>query len=172
MKKSYLLIAIAGFSFACNQPEIEANSELIGDSTVVVSEMVAEGDSTHFGVFINEEGAISTEEFLAMIKGKDSLEVKIAAIATEACQKKGCWMKVETADGETMRIRFKDYGFFVPKNISGKEVIFSGKAYVETVSVEDLKHFAEDGGETEEAIAAITEPETKLTFMADGVLIK
>ncbi|MCB0803492.1 MAG: DUF4920 domain-containing protein [Flavobacteriales bacterium] len=134
--------------------------------------MAAEGDSTHFGALINDEGAVSTDEFLAMMEGKDSLEIKLAAVATEVCQKKGCWMKVETAEGETMRIRFKDYGFFVPKDLAGKEVVFSGKAYKETVSVEDLKHYAEDGGESEEAIAAITEPETSITFMADGVLIR
>ncbi|KAA3650995.1 MAG: DUF4920 domain-containing protein [Bacteroidetes bacterium] len=134
--------------------------------------MAAEGDSTHFGALINDEGAVSTDEFLAMMEGKDSLEIKLAAVATEVCQKKGCWMKVETAEGETMRIRFKDYGFFVPKDLAGKEVVFSGKAYKETVSVEDLKHYAEDGGESEEEIAAITEPETSITFMADGVLIR
>ena len=175
MKKSYLLIAIAGFTFSCSQPakEVEAEPvEEIQEQVEATVEMAAEGDSTHFGALINDEGAVSTDEFLAMMEGKDSLEIKLAAVATEVCQKKGCWMKVETAEGETMRIRFKDYGFFVPKDLAGKEVVFSGKAYKETVSVEDLKHYAEDGGESEEAIAAITEPETSITFMADGVLIR
>ncbi|MCE2790741.1 MAG: DUF4920 domain-containing protein [Saprospiraceae bacterium] len=46
-----------------------------------------------------------------------------------------------------------------------------GKAYRETTSVEDLKHFAEDEGKSAEEIAAITEPKTELKFMASGVMI-
>ena len=36
---------------------------------------------------------------------------------------------------------------------------------------EELKHYAEDDGQSEEEIAAITEPETKYLFMASGVIL-
>ena len=39
-------------------------------------------------------------------------------------------------------------------------------------SVEELKHYAEDAGETQEVIDAITEPEISLAFEAKGVIIK
>ena len=35
-------------------------------------------------------------------------------------------MKVETADGSLMRVTFKDYGFFVPMDIGGKEIVMEG----------------------------------------------
>jgi hypothetical protein len=70
-----------------------------------------------------------------------------------------------------MRIKFKDYGFFVPMDISGKNVIFEGLAFKDTTSVEDLKHYAMDGGQTEEEITAITEPEINTSFLADGVIV-
>ena len=47
-----------------------------------------------------------------------------------------------------------------------------GWAYREMVSVDELKHFAEDAGEPAEEIAKITKPEERITFMADGVLIE
>jgi len=71
-----------------------------------------------------------------------------------------------------MRITFRDYGFFVPKDASGKEVIIQGIAKKEVTSVEELRHYAEDAGESEEAIAAITEPEENIVFVADGVIIR
>ena len=80
-------------------------------------------------------------------------------------------MRVETGN-DTLFIKFKDYGFFVPLDASGKEVIVEGKAYVNKVSGADLKHYAEDAGKSEEEIAEITEPKIEYAFEANGVLIK
>jgi hypothetical protein len=85
---------------------------------------------------------------------------------------KGCWMKVRTTDGQTMRVTFRDYGFFVPKDIAGKQVVFEGTAQQSTTSVADLKHYAEDAGKSKEEIAKITQPEKAVTFVADGVIVK
>ena len=41
-----------------------------------------------------------------------------------------------------------------------------------SVSVEMLKHYAEDAGEPEDVIEAITEPEISIGFEAFGVIIK
>lgn len=181
MKKPILMLAAVGllFSTACNQTEKKAETESENKEEVVEAveeesseEMNQETDSVHFGQMIDAEGSLSIDEFAKEMKGKDSLNVKIAAVATDVCQKKGCWMKVQLADGSEMRIRFKDYGFFVPKDISGKEVVFDGIAFKEEISVDDLKHFAEDEGKSAEEIAAITEPEVKTSFVATGVLIK
>ena len=43
---------------------------------------------------------------------------------------------------------------------------------MDTVTVEMLRHFAEDAGESEKDILKITEPEYVLGFIADGVLIE
>ncbi|MGS0524729.1 DUF4920 domain-containing protein [Zobellia nedashkovskayae] len=60
----------------------------------------------------------------------------------------------------------------MPSDITGKEVIVNGYAYVGAMSVEDQKHYAKDGGEAESEIAKITEPKKTFGFEADGVLIK
>jgi len=186
MKKVHLAILIVSALIisACNQTnpnEINKNAdEVLGNDAVEASEnnadkiagMAAEGDSVYFGKIIEAGGAISIEEFVKRMEGEDTLYVKIEAIASEVCQKKGCWMKVETTEGKSMRIRFKDYGFFVPKDISGRSVVFEGIAFKDTISVEDLKHYAEDEGQSEEEIAEITEPEIKTSFLANGVLIR
>lgn len=71
-----------------------------------------------------------------------------------------------------MRVTFKDYGFFVPMDSKGSEVIMQGKAFADTVTVDMLKHYAEDAGKSTEEIEAITEPEVAIAFEATGVLVE
>lgn len=102
----------------------------------------------------------------------DTTQVKYTAIVEEVCQSKGCWMKLRLEDGTQAMVKFKDYAFFMPKDIAGKEVIVDGKAFVEEMSVEDQRHFAEDAGKSAEEIAAITLPKKTYSIEAAGVLIK
>ena len=81
-------------------------------------------------------------------------------------------MKLDLGNSKESMVRFKDYGFFVPLDADNKEVIVNGKAYVTKISVDELKHYAKDGGKSEEEIAAIIEPEFTYAFEADGVLMK
>lgn len=180
MKRIYLVICVLlAFAFqSCmntnqeNATSEETTTEESVEETAAEEATEEEGDGVHFGKVITEEDAKTTADLASMMESEDSVRVKIAATAVEVCQKKGCWMKVEIADGSMMRIRFKDYGFFVPTDISGKEVVFEGIAYRDTTTVDDLRHYAEDAGKSEEEIAAITEPEINTAFLADGVLIR
>ncbi len=82
-------------------------------------------------------------------------------------------MDVKMSDGTPMKVRFRDYGFFVPKQgLEGKQVVMQGRAKKDVTSVAMLQHYAEDAGKSKEEIATITEPEMSWTFEADGVLIK
>ena len=101
----------------------------------------------------------------------ENTNVKVEGEVESVCQAAGCWMKIKLADGKTMRVTFKDYGFFVPKDISGKKVIFEGTPSIKTTSVAELKHYAEDAGKSKEEIAKINEPKTELSFVANGVLV-
>jgi len=99
-------------------------------------------------------------------------DVKIEGQIISTCPMKGCWMKMNVHN-DTLLVRFKDYGFFVPKTGSeGKAVIINGKISVDTLSVGQLRHYAEDAGKTKSEISLITKPEITLSFLADGVIIK
>ncbi len=178
-----LLIALLPI-LACNSSaEKESNTENEGeemheDHNETGMQEMEEGEESaslpstgNFGAEITTDGAITPAEMMAMLADKDSVEVKVKGIAGAVCQRKGCWMTMPVGDGE-MRITFRDYGFFVPKDASGKEVIIQGIAKKEVTGVEELRHYAEDAGESEEAIAAITEPEEDIVFVADGVIIR
>ena len=99
-------------------------------------------------------------------------DIKIEGEILSSCPMKGCWMKIKS-EQDTILVRFKDYGFFVPKKgIEGDKAIVHGKMSVETLSIDLLRHYAEDAGKTEEEINDIKEPKVSFTFLADGVYIK
>lgn len=99
----------------------------------------------------------------------DSLEVVFTANVNSVCKKKGCWMKLALSDSLESMVRFKDYGFFVPKNLENNELIVHGYAYIEETSVEDLRHYAADEGKSDKEIEAIISPKRTLSFTANGV---
>ena len=80
-------------------------------------------------------------------------------------------MKLQQENGEGVMIRFKDYKFFMPKDIVGKEVVVDGAAKMTMTSVDDLKHYAEDAKKSKEEIEKITEPKKEIEFIAKGVLV-
>ena len=126
----------------------------------------------YFGDTLTPENAIPADQLLSKLIGKDSLQVKITGTIEEVCQKKGCWMNVSLGNGQSMKIRFKDYSFFVPKDANGKTAIFEGIAYNDTIPVNELKHYAEDEGKSKEEVEKITKPEISVSFEANGVIIK
>ncbi|QCX00833.1 DUF4920 domain-containing protein [Aggregatimonas sangjinii] len=128
-----------------------------------------------YGAEIDSDSTVATAEMgenYQVLKVTDTAQVKFAATVAEVCQAKGCWMKLKLDNGQQTMVRFKDYGFFMPLDIAGKEVIVNGKAFVEEMSVEDQRHYAKDAGKTAEEIAKITSPKKTYGFVADGVLVK
>ena len=100
----------------------------------------------------------------------DTIRVAIRGEVNEVCQAKGCWMTIAGGEqADEMMVKFKDYGFFVPKDISGREVGMFGRAYYQITPVDELRHYAEDAGKNDDEIAQITEPKRELRFLAEGV---
>ncbi|MGB3181858.1 MAG: DUF4920 domain-containing protein [Cyclobacteriaceae bacterium] len=124
---------------------------------------------SYYGDTIKTSGAIQAMDLVEELGKTDSREMTVRGTIKDVCQAKGCWMTVELGDGETMRVTFKDYGFFVPKDAAGKTVVFEGVAEKELVDVETQRHYAADAGQSEKEIESITEPKPEITFVAEGV---
>lgn len=111
------------------------------------------------------------QERFHLLEEGDSIQVKFRSSVNAVCKNKGCWMKLDMKGGDETMVKFKDYAFFVPRDIEGREIIVNGKAYVTEMSVGDQRHFAEDAGKSPEEVAAITQPKKTLSFLAEGVVI-
>lgn len=127
----------------------------------------------NFGTTITADNALAYDDLMDKMANTDSLSLKVTGKVKEVCQKKGCWMTLvsDKPGYPEMRVRFKDYAFFMPKDLSGKRVVIDGFALVEVTPVEVLRHYAEDAKKSPEEIAAIKEPKREVSFEAAGVLI-
>lgn len=167
--KNFLFFLLFGLMItSCANEASQANNE--GQET----DENTEEEAKNFGENIDAEGAISFDELMTQLAETDTAEVKLHARVSDVCQKKGCWMNLVDANNESSEpifVKFKDYGFFMPLDLAGSDVVVRGKVYTTETSVEELRHYAEDAGESEEAIAAITEPKQELNLMADGVVV-
>ena len=122
-----------------------------------------------FGENIENDKIMSKKELVSLYDNDSKFITKFEATVVDVCQMKGCWMRLDLGDNKKVMVNFKDYGFFVPKDISGKNVIVSGEACKKIISVDELKHYASDRGESEEKIASIDKPEIVYSLIANGV---
>jgi len=178
MKKLTLLLALPIVFSACgsggqNNGEDQQEQKMEGDSARVEKsdEEAQKFDSIYFGKKIDERDARPINEVISMMEDTMKLNAKVSGKVTSVCQKKGCWMKIDRSEGKDIRVTFKDYGFFVPKDLAGAEVVMNGRAYYDTVSVKALKHYAKDAGKPEAEIEKIDEPQPQVAYKATGVKV-
>jgi len=171
LKRIYLLIfVVASLIISCTPSTQNGTTDKTNASGESDTNALS---GKKFGAAITPDGAITYEALLAKMSDSDSVSAKVIADVEGVCQTKGCWMNIASKrEGiETMFVKFKDYGFFMPLDIASRRVIMDGYAYREITSVEELRHYAEDEGKSKEEVAAITEPEEELKFLASGVIL-
>ena len=160
MKKSLIIIFTFIFAFSCKEKQ---NSRIPVQLQTKTYDLYGDGFET--------DSILSLDQFSEkIINFGDTLQLTLKGNIKDVCSKKGCWMTLSMPNETDMMVRFKDYGFFVPLDTSG-EVIVNGKAFFSETSIEDLRHYAEDAGASDEDIAAIVSPKVSYNFEADGVLI-
>lgn len=128
------------------------------------------GATKHFGAEFQADGdPITLATAMEKYAGKDE-QIKVAANIKKVCKKKGCWFTLAADDVERkVRVRMKDYGFFVPRNTDGAEVVVEGKLEKRTMTEKEAKHFAKDEGRDP---SSIDKEDLKVfEFTATGVQI-
>ena len=166
MRKIFPLVIGLVFLASCNDKTKTEEKETVQETTPEIAYATFGDEITDESVMTFDEAA----EKYKNLKAGDTVAMKFSSKVNAVCQNKGCWMRLDLGENEAM-VKFKDYGFFVPKDIAGDEVIVEGMAFVDEMSVEDQKHYAEDAGKPQEEIDAITEPKRTLSFISTGVLI-
>lgn len=180
MKINHLLYPLSIFvvlALSCTpKSNMQANNAIASESEAYEKFKKQVNDGKNFGEKVTPEGATTYDEIfprLKALKESEKLEnVKVTGTVLAVCKAKGCWMTLQSEKGESeIFVKFKDYGFFMPKDVVGKKVLMQGYAFKEVTNVEMLRHFAEDEGKSKEEIAKITQPKDEYKFMANGVVI-
>jgi len=127
------------------------------------------GDS--YGKKISPDGAASPALLMQVFAKADTIPFKVKAHVIDVCSNKGCWMTFKVNDSTEAFVKMKDYGFFVPLALKGKQAVIEGRAFAKTTTVEELKHYASDAGQTQAQIDAISKPKKEIRVIATGIAV-
>ena len=117
---------------------------------------------------------VSADDLATRAADFDGETVAVEGTVREVCQQMGCWLTLDNAAGVPIRVEVPkdadgEYLYTFPMDTAGRPARLAGTVAVEETDVETLRHFAEDGGEGAEAVAAITAPERTVVLTASGV---
>ncbi len=154
MKKLFLFLSV--ISIACLvQAKSESSQKTANDKVF--------GEKTDKNVKL-----VHLSQAMDDYKNYEGKTIALEATPEKVCEKKGCWMVLKD-DKKYVRTFFKDYGFFVPKEILGKKVRVQGELKKKYVSAPTLRHFLMDEGKKMEEVKKVKTGRTMFQFVATGV---
>lgn len=120
-----------------------------------LSEPVAsDHNSETFGKVLDQTLPIMT---LAELKqdsaNKTGKAFRLEARIAKVCQKKGCFFIAQKGD-DVLRVKFRDYSFFIPTDSHGKTMMLNGELVAKKMSEKQAAHFRKDMKSDSEALQA------------------
>ena len=121
-----------------------------------------------FGAPVGDAPKVALADLVKDPSAWSGKTVKTEGVVSTVCQEKGCWMTLKSGD-QSVRVTFKDYGFFVPKDSAGATAVMEGVFSVKTIPEAKAKHYAGEtpGGKPD----AIKGDQKELSLVASGVEI-
>jgi hypothetical protein len=140
-----------------------ASTLLVAALALPLSLLAAAGK---FGAPLGDSPKVALADLVKDPAAWSGKTVKTEGTVSSVCQEKGCWMVLKSGE-QSVRVRFKDYGFFVPKDSAGATAVMEGVFTVKTVPEATAKHYAEEtpGGKP----AEVKGDQKELSFLASGV---
>ena len=155
------------------QPGGQTESTLAGLES---ARQLVEAPHQDFGLPMQGDVAdvVSADVVLASPADYDGKPVRVMGVVQEVCPKRGCWMRVgaqnpqanpagdkDAAPLQTIFVKFTCpiEGRLIPMDAVNKPVIVEGTLQQAKISQAAARHYAEDGGATQEEIEAIVGPQ-------------
>lgn len=166
-----LALGLAGLT-GCAEPDAD-------DPAVSPLEVPADGYARYGEPIALDDGVVALRPaaLTADPATYDGTVVRVEGTVAEVCRMEGCWLTLENPTATPIRVvvpRDADgrYAFTFPTDAGMRDVIVEGTVDVDTTSVEELRHYAEDEGRAQEEIDAITEPRPTIVLTARGALVE
>lgn len=103
-------------------------------------------DVVRRGAEIGDSPTVDLKEALAAAEEYVGRSVIVEGKVDKVCPVKGCWLELMPADeARGVRVKFKDYGFFVPKDSMGSMARLEGKFVREELSKREVDHLVGEG---------------------------
>lgn len=131
----------------------------------------AEGEVVLRGAPITPDApTVALQDVLANPGEYAERQVVVEGVIAASCTEKGCWMQLAPAEGEgTVRVTFKDYGFFIPLTAKGMKARAEGVAVVKSLTKAHADHLEEEGAKLKRNEDGTV---TEISFVANGVELR
>ena len=145
-----------------------------GAATAAAQQTTQEELDTHGiikrGAELGDSPVISVSEVVGRIEELAGEIVTVEGEVGDVCRMKGCWMGLVTPDVPTgVRVTFKDYGFFVPRDARGLLARMEGTFQASELSKEEADHLENEGAKLSRNPDGTV---TELSFVASGVELR
>lgn len=130
------------------EPAAPAESGATGQKQQELPGDLQDGDAKQFGAdFSIEEDPITLASALENADANSGKTIKVSAKLDKVCKKKGCWFTLASDEvAEPVRVRMKDYGFFVPRNSDGAAAVVEGTLEKKVIPQAEAQHYADESG--------------------------
>ncbi len=139
-----LLLLVGQIAWAGDEPKVIRLSE-----PVAVTDM----HETFGGEIPETAEPVQLAELVASHEDYAGKSVVVETRVSQVCHTKGCFF-IAKDGATTVRVSFKDYSFFVPTDISGRDVTLVGELRQVELTEEQAAHFEEDMGSDNASMAS------------------
>lgn len=149
----------------------QASAAREGGFSPAVRDAVDADGAVRRGVLSGTAGALSVDACAAASDSLKNKPVTVEGRVTSVCTEKGCWFVMTGDESDAMvRVRFKDYKYFMPKDVPGRRARVQGTLEVKKLSRRAAQHYENDrAAATGEKPRKIKSGRVELTLMADAV---
>ena len=151
----------------------EMNAAVDADPTKGPTPQDERGLTEIFGAQLSDDiEFVPFEDLITEPEAYAGRPIQTEGTVRQACQKRGCWMEIrdlEDPTGESITVKFLDYGFFVPVDSRGSDVLIEGITAVTTLTAEEVQELVAEGYDP--GIIQEDGTATLIRFTASGVLM-
>lgn len=139
----FLAISFSFITFSASSAFSEPGN--VTAETIRLSEPVSQTAKTEtFGaVPASNLPVVSLAQLLTEPENFQNKAFQLETEILKVCQKKGCFFIAREAQ-HTVRVAFRDYGFFVPTDSNGKRISLTGELVQKERSEKQAAHFNKD----------------------------
>ncbi|MEK6374211.1 MAG: DUF4920 domain-containing protein [Acidobacteriota bacterium] len=132
---------------------------------IAFSAFAAETEVVKRGVAIPPDAkSVTVADVLAKPEAYAKQPVVVEGVVSTVCTNMGCWMQLDT-----VRVTFKDYGFFVPTDSKGFQARALGVAKVRTIGKDEADHLEGEGAKLNHGADGTAK---EVSFVASGVELR